>query len=84
MNKFLFGLALLLVGACSSNNGTVSANQSTTGAGYYVRTQITDTGSSDVFRVIDCKNHVAIYTYRESIAVYNVNVNGKLYSEECQ
>lgn len=84
MNKFLFGLALLLVGACSSNNGTVSANQSTTGAEKYNRKMISESGSGDVFRVVDCKNYVAIYTYRESIAVYGVNANGKLYSEECQ
>lgn len=84
MKKFIstsvFAAALLIVGACSNNNGQVQAEPD------YSKDVLTTLESgTKLYRYIDCENSVAVYfmnSSRSGVAVVN-NVELNLIKKKC-
>lgn len=71
LGSTIFGAMLLLVGACSQNNGAASA--ASENKNVEMATLIAETPNSYIRRFVDCRAKVVVYTQASAIAVVPAN-----------
>lgn len=77
----IFGLSVLLIGACSNSNGVVQAE-----ANFYLHGKVVAEHSGyEIKRFVDCETRVVLYTVsKESIhAVPFENISSDFTKKEC-
>lgn len=84
----LFGMALLMVGACSQNNGQASANQHPDKNelnSLPIVEYIADSRGSYIQRFVDCEADVTLYIQSNGItAIPNSSVNQEFVKKHCK
>lgn len=78
----IFGAMLLLVGACSQNNGAVSA--SSENENVESATLIAESSGYRIRRYVDCSAQVVVYSQANAISVISANVvSADFMRQEC-